>query len=407
MRRLVLALSLATLMHSTVAQANVPARFTVQGVLRDSTGALQSTTVTFVVKIWQSQTSMAGTDLLFTYSPAPPNNMVMAQNGLFTIAVTLAPSDVSAIGAALANSAVTSLWLEVTANGYVYTRQPLTEVMSAIFADGLSPNCSGCVADSMVSGVSASKLSGVVAVANGGTGSATQNFVDLSTAQTVNGQKTFGSPVGVGTAPVGALTVSDGSSFSPLNVATREVVVGEIGSANGFNVTGWCTGGLVGPAYCMGASQGTMYLGVHTGSGNIAQTMRVDSSGNVSIPSGSSYTMFSSQEYKKDIHFLDQLDLEKALKLILDTPVATFRNKAAPSSTKVAYGVIAERTPAPLLSQDNKAFSMSNAVGALMASVKAQQAHIAELEARLAKLEGRRPSSRHKVAPSIAPVPVE
>jgi hypothetical protein len=162
MRRLAAAALCLALMLPGAAQANVPTRFTVQGVLRDNTGALQTTTVTFVVRIWQSQTSMASQDLLFSYSPAPPNNVVMASNGLFTIAVALAPADVSAISTALANSSVTSLWLEVTANGYVYARQPLTEVMSSIFADALSPNCSGCVVDSMVNGVTASKISGAL-----------------------------------------------------------------------------------------------------------------------------------------------------------------------------------------------------------------------------------------------------
>lgn len=38
-------------------------------------------------------------------------------------------------------------------------------------------------------------LTGVIPVANGGTGSATQNFVDLSSVQTVSGNKTFGNAV--------------------------------------------------------------------------------------------------------------------------------------------------------------------------------------------------------------------
>lgn len=149
------------------ARAHVPSQFTVQGVLRDGTGALQSTTVTYVIRIWQSQASMDPADLLFTYAPAPPGNTVMSSNGLFTIGVTLAPADISKITGALGNASITSLWLEVTANGYTYSRQPLTEVMSAIFADRLSPNCSGCVADSMIaSGVSASKISGTLDVAH-------------------------------------------------------------------------------------------------------------------------------------------------------------------------------------------------------------------------------------------------
>jgi len=41
----------------------------------------------------------------------------------------------------------------------------------------------------------ASEISGILPVANGGTGSATQNFVDLTTAQTVAGVKTFSSDI--------------------------------------------------------------------------------------------------------------------------------------------------------------------------------------------------------------------
>jgi hypothetical protein len=160
MRQLMMTLGLLVA-FSVPARANVPTRFTVQGVLRDGSGALQTTSVTFTVRLWQSQTSMATTDLLFTYAPAAPNNSVMAANGLFTISVTLAPADVAAIAGALGNQSVTALWLEVTANGYVYARQPLTEVLSAIFADSLSPNCTQCVSDGMVAGgISGLKVSG-------------------------------------------------------------------------------------------------------------------------------------------------------------------------------------------------------------------------------------------------------
>lgn len=43
----------------------------------------------------------------------------------------------------------------------------------------------------------ASNVTGIVAISNGGTGSATQNFVDLTTAQTVGGTKTYTSPINV------------------------------------------------------------------------------------------------------------------------------------------------------------------------------------------------------------------
>jgi hypothetical protein len=53
-----------------------------------------------------------------------------------------------------------------------------------------------------------SDVTGILPLANGGTGSATQNFVDLSTNQTVNGEKTFGDDLDVTTANI---SVSDGS----------------------------------------------------------------------------------------------------------------------------------------------------------------------------------------------------
>ena len=46
--------------------------------------------------------------------------------------------------------------------------------------------------------VAASGITGVLPISGGGTGSGTQNFVDLSTTQTVGGSKTFSSAVGVG-----------------------------------------------------------------------------------------------------------------------------------------------------------------------------------------------------------------
>jgi hypothetical protein len=84
----------------------------------------------------------------------------MSSNGLFTVGVTLAPTDVSKISTALGSASITSLWLEVTANGYTYARQPLTEVMSAVFADRLSPNCSGCVDVSQLAQPAGGKTSG-------------------------------------------------------------------------------------------------------------------------------------------------------------------------------------------------------------------------------------------------------
>jgi hypothetical protein len=104
----------------------------------------------------------------------------------------------------------------------------------------------------------------------------------------------------------------------------------------------------------------------------------------------------SSAAFKKDIHFLDEKELAGAVALLEKTPVATYRYKAASATSQAAWGVIAERTPAPLLGEDGKSVSLSNTIGVLMAAVKSQQqelraqrAELAELRAELARLRTR------------------
>ncbi len=101
------------------------------------------------------------------------------------------------------------------AGGGVYTTlDPRQKVGSAPYsiksvastsADSLSAACSLCVTDAQINAISGSKVTGsvasattattvtgVVQIANGGTGSATKNFVDLTTDQTnIAGNKTF------------------------------------------------------------------------------------------------------------------------------------------------------------------------------------------------------------------------
>lgn len=129
--------------------------------------------------------------------------------------------------------------------------------------------------------------------------------------------------------------------------------------------------------------------------------MSLSNTGNASIQGslalGGSLTQGSSQALKKDITFLDEDALDTALKYVLDTPVATFRYKASAEGSRLSWGIIAERTPAALLGDDNKSINLSNTVGILMASIKAQQkkieaqeAHIALLEAQQAEIEAQR-----------------
>ncbi len=60
-------------------------------------------------------------------------------------------------------------------------------------------------AGSATTATTAGNVTGIVAIANGGTGSATKSFVDLSTAQDIGGTKNFTGNVGIGTNNPGSL----------------------------------------------------------------------------------------------------------------------------------------------------------------------------------------------------------
>ena len=84
-------------------------------------------------------------------------------------------------------------------------------------------------------------LGGTLSVANGGTGSATQNFVDLTTNQTIDGLKTF-SNIFTSTATVNAVFAATqaGTAARYLNIRNTSggFLAGTEGSAGGFLITG-------------------------------------------------------------------------------------------------------------------------------------------------------------------------
>ena len=80
-----------------------------------------------------------------------------------------------------------------------------------------------------------SGVTGVLPVVNGGTGSATQNFVDLSTNQTIAGVKTFSSDLSVNGVLVGK---GDGNGDSNVAIGTN------LGTGTGYRNTGIGAGAL-------------------------------------------------------------------------------------------------------------------------------------------------------------------
>ena len=92
----------------------------------------------------------------------------------------------------------------------------------------LTTNGSGIIAWSTPS-TTATSYSGVLPVVNGGTGSSTQNFVDLTTNQTVAGIKTFSSDINVN-----GLTIGRGAGNDAQNTA---IGGGALGSGTGVRNT--------------------------------------------------------------------------------------------------------------------------------------------------------------------------
>jgi hypothetical protein len=191
------------------ADAAVPKELTVQGVLRDGSGALQSAAVSVTVKFFDAQTAGNQVPPAMTYGPAS----VMAANGLFTNTFTLADADVTALGAA------PELWMEVTAGGDVFPRQKVGPVMYALAARTCETVANG-VYTSGAQSIDGSKTftanlsapagvtGNVMGDVSGNAGSVTNGVYTVGD-QSIAGNKTFTSPI-VGNISGNAQTVTNG-----------------------------------------------------------------------------------------------------------------------------------------------------------------------------------------------------
>jgi len=142
----------------------------------------------------------------------------------------------------------------------------LTNVNAAAVANGVYTT--GSYANPVwLTSVAASKLAGIVSIASGGTGSSTQNFVDLSTSQTVGGSKTFSS----------SITASGGARISDQQIYLR-------GGSDTLHGVGW----YVSNGFVSGSKDGPVVYGC--GGGTLGSTcggnraaLTWDNAGNVSI----------------------------------------------------------------------------------------------------------------------------
>jgi len=105
--------------------------------------------------------------------------------------------------------------------------------------------------DTNIASGTATNVSGIVAIVNGGTGSDTQNFVDLTTDQSIAGVKAYSSDV-----TINALTVGRGAGSAPDNETNTAIGILALGSnttgsyntANGFFALVSNTTGIVNTA---------------------------------------------------------------------------------------------------------------------------------------------------------------
>lgn len=253
------------LMASTGARATVPKEFTVQGVLRNSMGQLQTMTVTVTATLFSAQTG--GT----AYGSPYTQGNVMAQDGLFSV-VFAAPSVLTDL------SGATEVWLEVNVDGEVYPRQKVTpEIYAAMCATADDASKLGGVAASSyltqsagdtrylaiaATAADAAKLGGVAASAYITTATADGRYLGITATaadasalggsapgsyqlrvsgtcsgnsyiQTVNAAGT----VVCGTAPGGTVTsVSANAPLSSSGGATPVIsLTGTVGTGNGGN----------------------------------------------------------------------------------------------------------------------------------------------------------------------------
>ena len=167
-----------------------------------------------------------------SFTTAPPvgsyGTVVLTQDGTGSRTITL-PSITGVSNKVLGSTSTTTVALSTAADS--------KDILN-FYYDGT--NCYwnigqgyGAASSSSNSGPTnlASSVSGILAVANGGTGSATQNFMDLTTAQTIAGTKTFSNDL-----TVNGLTIGRGKLGVESNTAIG--LASLVANTTGTNNTG-------------------------------------------------------------------------------------------------------------------------------------------------------------------------
>ena len=233
--------------------ANISAQttvFTYQGKISDTAGT--AALYDFEFKLFDALTG--GTEI-----GTQTRLGVAVSSGIFTVQLDF--------GAAAFNSS--PRYLEIfakPAGGPTFT--PLTPRQLVASAPHAIKSLSAATA------ATAGNVTGIVQIANGGTGSATQNFVDLSTAQTVAGDKTF-------TGSISALNLS--------GTNTGNVALAPVGSAPNLNGA-TLTGQLLALQPANATNPGVVSTGTQTIAGNKTFSNNVTVSGTFAAALGQDAT---------------------------------------------------------------------------------------------------------------------
>ncbi len=162
-----------------------PETITFQGRLTDADGVPVDETLQMTFKLYNGTSEIwSGTHPGVIVTGGGYSVMLGEINDTVSLG-SLDFSDAYTLGITVGADAEMSPRLSLGASPYAFRAKYADSVTDGVYT-------TGSYADpGWITSLAASKLTGTVAVANGGTGSSTQNFVDLSTAQSIGGVKTF------------------------------------------------------------------------------------------------------------------------------------------------------------------------------------------------------------------------
>ena len=208
------------------AAADVPSAFSVQGVLRDSTGKLQSMMVNVTVSLFDVQTAGAGNRLAGPFGPTA----LMAQNGLFTVSLN-DPNLVTEL------SGQSQVWLEVTAGNDTFPRQLVTPEIYSVMCGN------------------ADKLGGTAASGYLTTAAAAATYLPSACTGCVGN-----TAIAVGA--VDSTKIATGSTLAANQLTHKHAVVVTTNTTNNqFTIPA----NLLGTSQCLGCVSGTVIGGSCTG----------------------------------------------------------------------------------------------------------------------------------------------